>query len=158
MLKIRSPGLCNSHTGISFSVNYKKLEKCCHFLTEERWFSIFGFCLSALLLQWLPQTFRSALVWGMQQDMSGAAGNTPLISSFDCTLGTMQHRLLVSNLFTTQLIMPKKDGGIRVGYETAMQYKKKKINVLYKLFNFILVLVWFGERQQVELFWKPWSS
>lgn len=59
--------------------------------------------------------------------MSGAAGNTPLVSSFDCTLGTMKHGLLVSNPFITPLIVPKKDRGIRGRYEMAMRFEKKKI-------------------------------
>jgi len=38
----------------------------------------------------------------------------------------MKHRLVVANLFTIQLTVLKKDGGIRGRYEVAMKFEKKK--------------------------------
>lgn len=79
MLNIQSPVFHNSDTGTCISVNSVKVEKFCHFMTADRRFPTSDFCLSSLLLQHLPQTFRVALVSGIQQEMSDASGNTALV-------------------------------------------------------------------------------
>lgn len=158
MLKIRSPGFYNSHIDSPDSPwLIKSLENAAIFwLNKDN---------SPSLVSSLP-TVTSVITTDIQISLGlrGAARykwcSWQHTSDLKLWLQTRDDGTkALSNLFTTQLNMPKKDGGIRGSYETAMQHKgKKKINVLYKLFNFILVLVWFGERQQVELFWKPWCS